>query len=171
MALCHACPPYDFDTDAVIRDYGNVYLLAEKITLTPEEEEQLKGMEDISESELFLKIRRITDHFLLAMEDEYSGSLGFFAGTCRFCASCSKTEELPCRYPEKMRSSLESYGFDIGKTCSELLGIDLQWIEGEMPEYFVLVSGFFTDAEICNLSECAACVFRVLERLEAPENK
>ena len=43
--------------------------------------------------------------------------------------------------------SLESLGFDIGKTASELLGIELKWSEpgsSGLPEYFTLVSGFFS---------------------------
>ena len=41
----------------------------------------------------------------------------------------------------------ESLGFDIGKTASELLGIELKWSEpgsSGLPEYFTLVSGFFS---------------------------
>lgn len=53
----------------------------------------------------------------------------------------------PCRYPDRIRPSLESLGFDIGKTASELLGIELKWSEpgsSGLPEYFTLVSGFFS---------------------------
>ena len=38
-------------------------------------------------------------------------------------------------------------GYDIGKTASELLGIELKWSEpgsSGLPEYFTLVSGFFS---------------------------
>jgi len=164
--VCHACPPFDFDTGAVIKDYSNLYLLAEKMILTPQEKKALSKEKDISRSELYANVRRVTDYFLLAFEEEYPGSRGFFAGTCYFCNTCEKKFGRPCRHPEKMRSSLESYGFDIGKTCTELFGIELQWGEGNVPDYFVLVSGFFSTVEISSLAENAARVFRILDRLQ-----
>ena len=43
-----------------------------------------------------------------------------------------------------IRPSLEACGFDIGKTVSELLHIELKWSDnGKMPEYLTLVGGVF----------------------------
>lgn len=53
---------------------------------------------------------------------------------------CTRREGLPCRYPDKVRPSLESMGFDIGKTAKELFGLELKWASyGMLPEYYVLV--------------------------------
>ena len=55
----------------------------------------------------------------------------------------------PCRHPEQMRHSLESVGFDISKTASQLLGMELKWATGiELPEYLVLVTALFVKGEI-----------------------
>lgn len=53
---------------------------------------------------------------------------------------CTRREGLPCRHPDKVRPSLESMGFDIGKTAKELFGLELKWASyGMLPEYYVLV--------------------------------
>ena len=55
---------------------------------------------------------------------------------------CKRTEGQPCRFPDKMRYSIESLGGNVGLTISRLMGIELEWMkEGTMPRYFVLVSG------------------------------
>lgn len=54
----------------------------------------------------------------------------------------------PCRHPDKVRPSLEACGFDIGRTTTELFGMDLKWgTDGRIPEYLLLVCGFFHNAE------------------------
>lgn len=61
--------------------------------------------------------------------------------------SCTRPEGLPCRHPDRVRPSLEACGFDIGRTTSELFGIELKWgAEGKLPEYLTLVCGLFHDA-------------------------
>ena len=93
--------------------------------------------------------RSPADARLLELERKYPGSRAFYAGTCHLCpeGTCARSEGRPCRYPDRIRPSLESLGFDIGKTASELLGIELKWSEpgsSGLPEYFTLVSGFFS---------------------------
>ena len=64
------------------------------------------------------------------------------AGNAFASLSCARAEGLPCRYPEKMRYSIESLGGNVGLTVSKLMGIELEWMEeGKMPSYFVLVGG------------------------------
>ena len=98
---------------------------------------------------MIVEVRRMLDARLLELERKYPGSRAFYAGTCHLCPeeTCAPSEGRPCRYPDRIRPSLESLGFDIGKTASELLGIELKWSEpgsSGLPEYFTLVSGFFS---------------------------
>ena len=68
------------------------------------------------------------------MQAEDSGDL--------YEGSCTRLEGKPCRHPGKMRYSIESLGGNVGTTLSELMEIELEWIqEGRLPSYFVLVSG------------------------------
>lgn len=109
--------------------------------------------------------RVVMDRKLLEKEAQLHGR-AFFAGTCLLCGrgaaatdggadvrggmfagqgaeqggGCTRREGLPCRHPDKVRPSLESMGFDIGKTAKELFGLELKWAsDGMLPEYYVLV--------------------------------
>mgnify|MGYP002417037756 FL=1 len=95
--------------------------------------------------------RKIIDPQLLTLEHEYPDSRAFYAGTCHLCPlnSCTRINGFPCLHPQEIRPSLESVGFDIGKTVSELLHIELQWSnDARLPEYLTLVSGLFTKESI-----------------------
>lgn len=99
--------------------------------------------------------RRELDARLLALEEAWPDSRAFFAGTCFDCpeGTCTRLSDLPCVRPGKIRPSLEALGFDLGRTASELLGIELRWsVDGRLPEYFTLISGFFTNHSIDSLS-------------------
>lgn len=81
---------------------------------------------------------------LFQKEEAYPGSRSLCAGSCAVCGedNCSKPQGQPCRYPDRMRYSIEALGGNVGLTASRLLGINLQWIEeGKVPDYFVLVGG------------------------------
>jgi Predicted metal-binding protein len=98
--------------------------------------------------QLITDVRKLLDEALLLLEQRYPNSRALFAGTCHLCTigMCARIKGEPCIHPDKIRPSLEAFGFDIGKTASELLGVELKWSTyGELPEYFVLVSGFFTN--------------------------
>ena len=95
------------------------------------------------------------DARLLALEEAWPDSRAFFAGTCFDCpeGTCTRPSDLPCVRHGKIRPSLEALGFDLGRTASELLGIELRWsVDGRLPEYFTLISGFFTNHSIDSLS-------------------
>ena len=69
-----------------------------------------------------------------------------FVGTCPYCGSapCARISGKPCRHPEKVRPSLEAFGFDMSKTAKDLLGLEIKWSQGELiPEYLTLVCGVF----------------------------
>ena len=81
---------------------------------------------------------------LFAMEAEHPGSISLSAGSCSICGkeNCTRPQGKPCRYPDKLRYSIESIGGNVGKTVHDFLGIPLEWIEaGQVPRYFVLVGG------------------------------
>jgi len=157
---CWACPPYDFDSESYITPYTNAFIMGTKITPG----KKLRSRCDSNKyfnKELFNKkqskeithllitdVRKLLDGALLSLEQQYPNSRALFAGTCHLCptGTCTRVSGSPCIYPEKIRPSLEAFGFDIGKTASELLGIELKWSHnGELPDYFMLVSGFFTN--------------------------
>lgn len=135
-----ACPPLSFNVDHYLSRYKTALIVGTKLTpLYPEKiTDGIAYSNEMMESE-----RKRTDELVLELEQSHKGR-AFFAGSCLLCDTCTRKEGIPCLYPEKVRPSLEACGFDIGKTASDLLHIELKWgKDGEMPEYLTLVSAVF----------------------------
>lgn len=155
---CWACPPFDFSPDEFMDAYTHAYIIGTRILPSQEQiakctdaEKSKAGMSD-----MIYKVRRKLDAGLLAVEREVRGSRAFYAGTCHLCAegTCTRITGNPCRFPMKVRYSLEAFGFDMGKTTQELLGIELKWsVDGKLPEYLTLVSGLLTKEKVEGLEE------------------
>lgn len=147
---CWACPPYEYNTTDILRQYRKAYIIGTKIIIP--EEIALPDPDiipDISRK-MLAEVREVLDEKLLELEKEYPGTRAFFAGTCFSCPNgkCTRLQNKPCIQPDKIRPSLEAFGFDIGKTTSEVLGIELKWSEkGELPDYYTLVSALFMNDE------------------------
>ena len=139
-----ACPPFNRNLEKELRQFKNVLLIASKIIPVDKDI-------PISESRTLIRTeRKRLASRLLDMERQYGGRAFSYAGSCLYCPldSCTRQSALPCKHPELVRPSLEAYGFDIGRTTSELFGIDLLWgIDGKIPEYLTLVCGFFHNKE------------------------
>lgn len=132
-----SCPSYDFDpVEEYWKKFQTLYVVGKKMILTEEEKENWPA--------LMKEVKADLTRELSQKEAEYPGSQALSAGSCQICGenNCSKKIGEPCRFPDRMRYSLESLGGNVGLTCSKLLGIRLQWIEeGQVPDYFVLVGG------------------------------
>lgn len=155
---CWACPPYEFDTTDYMLKYNRAYIIGTKISLSDDIRTTCKNAEDskLTGAKVIAEVRKVLDKQLLYIESNVEDSKAFFAGTCHICEpeDCTRIQNEPCRYPDKIRHSLESFGFDIGKTTEELLGIELKWSNnGSLPEYLTLVSGLFTNQSISNLED------------------
>ena len=81
---------------------------------------------------------------LVSLEKIYPGSNALIPGSCIACGygNCARKKGKPCRHPEKMHHSLESLGADLGRTTTDMFGIEMKWIENnELPDYFAEVGG------------------------------
>lgn len=132
-----ACPEYDFDPCDYWKKYEYIYIIGRKIyTDEIKDNEQWK--------KLYLEEKHRMSEELYHLEEEKPGSISLCAGSCDLCyeAGCTRASGEPCRYPDKMRYSIESLGGNVGLTASKLLGIEIKWMEeNALPEYFVLVGG------------------------------
>lgn len=132
-----SCPSYDFDPiEGYWKKFETLKVVGKKMFLEEGEKEnwqELVGqVQDALTAELFDRE--------LAIPDSQSLS----AGSCRICGqnNCARKNGEPCRFPDKLRYSIESLGGNVGLTCTKLLGVPLQWMEeGKVPDYFVLVGG------------------------------
>ena len=140
-----SCPPYDFDPAAVWPQYAAVTLYA--VQVFPESEEAKAAA--FADPEMFLRpYRRAFDALLEERERETRGSLRLDAGRCLVCERCARRDKEPCRFPEKLRYSLESLGANVGALAADKLGAPLQWgTKDAPPEYFVLVGAVLTKGE------------------------
>lgn len=140
-----SCPSYDFDVIEYWKKYSTLELVAIKIIfdetvagkqLTKEEQEE------ITKNSIW-EVKAQLAAELYEKENAVPGSISLSAGSCTLCKEgCTRLEDKPCRFPDKMRYSIESLGGNVGTTLSDLMEIELEWIqEGSMPSYFVLVSG------------------------------
>lgn len=134
------CPPFSYNTIADIEKYSKVLLIVTKII--PKSEKI-----PISHIHEFIRPERLRIEMKLREMERLHGGRAFaFAGSCMYCepGTCSRLRNQPCRHPGLARPSLEAYGFDLGRTTSELFGIEMLWSSNNfIPEYLTLVSGFF----------------------------
>jgi predicted metal-binding protein len=150
---CWSCPPFDFNADDYLTSYQTARIIGTKITLDKEAVHNHQGWDKCTKIsyEIIGEVRKSLDNMLLTMEKKYPESKAFFAGSCHLCpkGECTKISGKPCISPESIRPSLEALGFDVSKISAELLNIEMQWSrDGILPEYFTLVSGFFSVNEI-----------------------
>lgn len=150
---CWACPPFDYDTDEYMPPYHEAYIIGTKIGFDPETIRDHRGTDVIVPlmDKVIEEVRRLLDPQLLRLEEKHPGGHAFYAGTCHICpmGKCARRDGKPCVAPERVRPALEALGFDIGKSTTDLLSIDLKWShDGILPDYLTLVSGFFTPQPI-----------------------
>ena len=136
----YGCPPFDYDPLSVIAPYQKVRIIGVKIV--PND-----GNLPLSVANtLMLPVIRELNEELLALEKSLGGVAFGFAGSCPYCGEipCARIDGEPCRHPDKVRPSLEAFGFDMSKTASDLIGLEINWShDGRIPEYLTLVCGVF----------------------------
>lgn len=136
----YGCPPFDHDPIEAVKDYNRVRIIGVKIT--PED----RSLPLEAANNLMKPVIDKLNAELLETERRLEGMCFGFVGSCPYCdgAPCARINGKPCKHPDKVRSSLEAYGFDISKTAKELLGLEIKWSQqGLIPEYLTLVCGIF----------------------------
>ncbi len=152
MAFCRECPRYDalwscpplsFDADAFLQPYTWASLLCAQIILdeetilaadTPEKIKDV-GWTILSGVKLDLESK------LRALEAKLPGSVSLSSGGCNLCDSCTRKSGLPCRQPDKMRYSLDAFGFDLTAITKDMFQLDIIWCRDRLPKYFTLIHG------------------------------
>ena len=120
---CWACPPYDFDISARIGKYKYICITGTQIVPDPSSVPTIPaGTEKEVVIGLLTEVRLQLDSWLRWLETEYPGSLACYAGTCHLCPddTCTRITGQPCRHPHLIRHSLESFGFDLGRTAEDV---------------------------------------------------
>lgn len=143
----HSCPPHDIDDEAFLRKYTHAHFILTMITY--DEDTILSSRDDKQKQNEILYttraevLKQVEDQKLL--KELKSGGVSVGSSSCSICKDCTKQEDLPCRYPEKMRYAIDSFGFDITKILSDLFDVTLSWPKDTIPEYQCLVGMFLDD--------------------------
>ena len=141
------CPPYNFDVEEeywkkyrTIRIMGRKLYLPKKLTSQTYE----KNAEWKVTEEFLNPYKEELEQEILIEEQQNPGSVSLSSGACLHCkkAGCTRLSGKPCRFPDKMRYSIESLGGNVGKTITQYFHQELLWVEeGKLPEYFMLIYG------------------------------
>lgn len=143
------CPPFDFSPLEKISHFKYAHIFGTQIFFPRDAivQSRIEKNGDQVCRAAVEKVCKDNHSKLLEMREKNAPAVAFSVG-CHLCpeGTCARGEGKVCRHPSKMLHSLESFGFDISKTASELLGIELLWSAGGvLPEYATVVTGLFTD--------------------------
>lgn len=140
-----SCSPLDIEPLSFLSSYSDIRLFGLEIFL---DKKSLEGIvceafdvpKQIDEI-LDVEKKRLTN-FLIREEKKIPKSQYLFSGACEICTTCTRIDENPCRFPERMRYSIEAVGADMSKISEEILGIKVLWMKGAtIPEHLTLISG------------------------------
>jgi predicted metal-binding protein len=142
-----SCPPYDFEPEEYWKKYQYIHLIGTKLIFDRGEAGEGKTKEETEKyaRKEFFRIKTLLSEKMHELEKKYPGSVALSAGNCNICKRCTRPEGNACLHPDRLRYSIESLGGNVEKTAGELLGIQLQWMDGKLPEYLTLVNGFLTN--------------------------
>lgn len=143
-----SCPPLSFNPKTYLSQYKSIYLVAVQINYTENTINSLTTKDEISDftRKTLRKIKNEIASSLLNLETSQTISLS--SGGCSYCCKCSRIDNKPCKKPEKMRYSLDSFGIDLGKVTENLFNIKLIWGLDKLPKYHVLIHALITNETI-----------------------
>lgn len=141
-----SCPPLSFDADAYLARFAWVNIVGAKIQIESQVIEAADTPAKIRDVgwKIVSAVKLDVDEKMRGLEAQYPESVSLSSGGCILCDNCTRQTGKPCRQPDKMRYSLDAFGFDLSAITSDMLNIDIQWCKERLPDYFTLVHGIMT---------------------------
>ncbi|MBU3896994.1 MAG: DUF2284 domain-containing protein [Nanoarchaeota archaeon] len=110
---------------------------------------------DFSDCDEWMKVKAINailkpkvDKIAKSIEHKFNG-YAYISGACRICKECAKKTNDPCKYPSKLRYSLEAVGIDCNKLIENALNMKFCWYKKNEPyEYGAVIGGVELDDKI-----------------------
>ncbi len=145
-----SCPPLAFDVDAYLEHFTWVNVLCAKIILSSSVIAEADTPEKIKAVgwEILIAVKLDMEEKLRRLEKHIPGSVSLSSGGCNLCKVCSRKDGQPCRQPNKMRYSLDAFGFDLTAITKDMFDIDILWCKERLPDYFTLIHGILTEEEM-----------------------
>lgn len=147
-----SCPPLQIDANQFLQAFNYIYIIGVKVVYDAETIQSANTIEKVKEITIhsLREVKNKLSETTLALEREIPDSVSLASGGCYFCERCKRCDNLPCQYPEKMRYSLDSFGFDLTAITSDLLQIELKWSKDSLPEYYTLIHALLTKNSVGN---------------------
>ena len=148
----YACPPNSPEFNTLCKKEG-LFVVLFKCNL-----EQIKNTSEYNKIRIANSVMKSRiDKLMRALEENLENKFKFLSsGSCRLCKKCNFEKQLPCKYPLKMRFSLEATGINVEKITKELFGLPLLWYNHashKAPEYTCVVAGLMCDKKDVALIE------------------
>lgn len=145
-----SCPPFNFDAESILRRYMTIHVIGVKVLY---DERTRAAMDTKEKADAYTAasveaVRQRLHPALIALERVFPDSMAFISGNCTVCPACARDTGEPCRHPDLMRYSLESFGFDLMALTQDALGITILWEPGRLPAYYTLVGALATNADV-----------------------
>jgi predicted metal-binding protein len=145
----YSCPPFAPDFDSVIKENQGLYTILFKLNLNQiksTEYNKIRIANSVLKSKIISLMRYLEDKFNTAF-------LG--TGSCNLCKPCKLELNLPCKYPDKKRYSLEAVGIDCNKLSEKLFNFPLVWYNNKKaPEYSCVICGLIcNEEETCSIEK------------------
>ncbi len=159
LAYCRECPRYNtvwscpllsFNVNAYLERFSWINVLCAKINLGNRVIREANTPEKIKTVgwEILQSVKLDMEEKLRGLEKHISGSVSLSSGGCSLCKVCSRKNGQPCRQPDKMRYSLDAFGFDLTAITKDMFGIDILWCKERLPDYFTLIHGILTENDV-----------------------
>lgn len=146
-----ACPPHETDPLRVWR--GHEWLHLEAVQLHFSQADQQRAWTPAALSEQLMVAREAekqlaTSELIERVATLPSARVLHGGGACAACAQCTRMRGMPCPFPHLIQYSVESLGGDVGRTATELLGVELHWAGPDrLPPATAVVLGVLSDHE------------------------
>lgn len=120
---CWMCPPDVGDIEALMAQAKQFKQALVYQTISPlEDSYDIEGMQEAAK-----RHSRVTQNIQKATKDDPLPHLHLSAGGCHVCETCTKLDNLPCRFPDLALPSLEAYGINVSKLAE---AADMKYING-----------------------------------------
>lgn len=145
-----SCPPLAFDVDEYLGRFAWINVVCAKIVLSSDVIAGADTPEKIKTVgwEILLTVKLGMEEKLRQLERKIPGSISLSSGGCNLCKACSRKDAHPCRQPDRMRYSLDAFGFDLTAITKDMFDIDILWCRERLPDYFTLIHGILTEKKL-----------------------
>ena len=124
----HTCPPNSPTFTDYAKNYQSSLVIAMYMNIPKN-----KNMDETHQY-----LRGVLSDLLIHLEKRVNGLLTD-GGRCMYCKECTCVENLPCRFPEKLRFSMEAMGIDLSSLCENLLNHSMMWNKNDEDSYCTVI--------------------------------